>query len=523
MRILISILVAILIVILPVCNNLNHNYRPEPQITNAAGDMGLTTSDWVADGTGICTAIDFQNFPQLCSDGAGGAIIAWADLRNGSFWDIYAQRIDASGVAQWTANGVAICTANNDQKFPQLCSDDIGGAIIVWADCRSGTYYDIYAQRVDASGVAQWTVNGVAICTASMDQGESKLCSDNKSGAIITWLDQRNGITNTDVYAQQINATGAVQWRANGTAICTAINNQWWVELCSDDANGAIISWADGRGAGWDIYAQRVNSSGAMQWLANGTAICTLSSTQEAPQLCSDGAGGAIIAWEDFRNGSYWDIYAQLVNSSGARQWTADGVGICTANMDQWVPRLCSDEAGGAIIVWSDCRGSSYDIYTQRVNASGAAQWTADGVAICTASGYQSGYQLCSDNAGGAIITWSDHRSGSSYDIYAQRVDSSGAPQWTVDGVAICTANRDQQDAAICSDGAGGAFIIWKDFRSVYYSDIYALLIDSTGHYPTTPPIPFSFPLSMLLGLLMAILLGSQLKPKPGSKRRITF
>src|SRR5208283_1527483 len=52
-------------------------------------------------------------------------------------------------------------------------------------------------------------------------------------------------------------------------------------------------------------------------WITNGVAICTAANNQYIPTLVSDGSGGAIITWEDFRNGSF-DIYAQSVNSSGS-------------------------------------------------------------------------------------------------------------------------------------------------------------------------------------------------------------
>ena len=44
------------------------------------------------------------------SDGAGGAVITWTDVRPGGV-GIYAQRVDASGTVQWTVNGAPICTA----------------------------------------------------------------------------------------------------------------------------------------------------------------------------------------------------------------------------------------------------------------------------------------------------------------------------------------------------------------------------------------------------------------------------
>ena len=39
---------------------------------------------------------------------------------------------------------------------------------------------------------------------------------------------------------------------------------------------------------------------------------------QESPTIASDGAGGAWIAWQDFRNTSNWDLYASRVNGSGS-------------------------------------------------------------------------------------------------------------------------------------------------------------------------------------------------------------
>jgi len=93
---------------------------------------------------------------QLASDGSGGTIITWQDYRRGSSADIYAQRPNAAGVPQWATDGVAICTATMTECRCVSSSDGSGGAIIAWQDYRSGTNYDIYAQRVNSSGVVQW-------------------------------------------------------------------------------------------------------------------------------------------------------------------------------------------------------------------------------------------------------------------------------------------------------------------------------------------------------------------------------
>jgi hypothetical protein len=87
-----------------------------------------------------------------------GAIVAWYDKRNGNF-DIYVQRVNAMGQIMWALDGIALCVAANDQISPTITSDGAGGAIVTWWDFRSGTDYDIYAQRVNGAGVVQWTAN----------------------------------------------------------------------------------------------------------------------------------------------------------------------------------------------------------------------------------------------------------------------------------------------------------------------------------------------------------------------------
>jgi len=337
--------------------------------------------------------------------------------------------------AQWSTDPTvnnAICTVAGDQFFPTIVSDGEGGAIITWFDSRvTANIGDIYAQRINSSGEVLWTADGVAICTAAGTQVWPTIVSDGEGGAIITWEDWRNGSLNTDIYAQRINSSGAVQWTANGVAICTASSGgamQYAPKIVSDSASGAIITWTDARSVGgWhDIYAQRISKSGAVLWTADGVAICTAPDYQKVPTIVSNGAGGAIITWEDVRSGVYTDIYAQQINSSGGVQWTADGVAISTATGDQQFPTIVSDGLEGAIITWNDLGGSDLDIYSQRINSSGSVLWTGDGVAICTAPGDQVWPTIVSEGSSGAIITWYDYRGSISPDIYAQQINASG-------------------------------------------------------------------------------------------------
>jgi hypothetical protein len=437
----------------------------------------VTRAQWPRDGVPVSTSANDQENPTIAPDGAGGAIVTWYDLRSGAAYDIYAQRITAAGAAQWTTDGVAVCTAANGQYYPMIISDGAGGAIIAWQDTR-GAAVDIYAQRVTAAGLMQWTANGVAICTATGDQNTQALVSDGAGGAIIVWQDLRN--LNDDIFAQRINSAGVVQWTANGVAICTSGGEQTAASIISDASGGAIIGWQDTRFASADVFVQRINASGVVQWNPNGAAVSTVANEQYAVTMATDGASGAIMAWADTRTSPSVDIYAQRVNSLGAMQWTANGVAVSTAAGSQNAPITVTDGAGGAIVTWNDLRGASFDVYAQRISASGNPQWALNGVPLCTQPGAQLSAASISDGAGGAVVAWHDLRSAT-YDIYAQRVDARGFAQWTNDGMSLSAAAGNQQYPSIAPDNAGGGIVVWLDSRTGI--DVYAQRVEFTEGY----------------------------------------
>jgi len=333
---------------------------------------------------------------------------------------------------------VAVTTAPYSQERPRITPDGTGGAIIVWQDHRSGARYDVYAQRLDGNGVPQWTNDGVAISRAANNPQFlfPQIIPDGSGGAVIVWQDMRNG--SWFMYAQRIDSAGIVQWTPNGAAVSTTGASYHYVACpVPDGTGGAIIAWESSSGAnGIDVYAQKLNGSGALQWGAPGVVLSAAPADQRYLQMAPAGSGGAIVVWEDERVGSaFRDIYAQRVDSSGNAIWTADGVPVCTADYSQYEPQIVNDGMGGAIIAWYDYRNynnlnngiiQGVDIFVQRINASGNAVWTENGKAVSTADLHQMYPKIVADRSGGAIVVWEDERSGTSVDIYAQGISTSG-------------------------------------------------------------------------------------------------
>jgi hypothetical protein len=335
---------------------------------------GAVDGAWPIDGRALCTNAAPQQNPTIVASGAGGAIVTWSDLRNG-VPDIYAQHVLASGAVDgtWPADGRAVCTFNAEKSAAVSVSDGAGGAIVTWQDLRALSNYDIYAQHLLASGVVDpgWPVDGRALCTAASNQQTPTIVADGAGGAIVTWQDRRN-LLNYDIYAQHVLASGAVDgsWPADGRALCTASSDQTIPVIVTDGAGGAVATWNDQRNSNYDIFAQHVLASGAVDpaWPTDGRALCTLAGQQSNPAIVPDGASGTFVSWHDFRNGNF-DIYAQHVLASGAVDgtWPADGRALSTAAGEQSFPTIVSDGAGGAIVAWQDVRSGSYDIYAQRV------------------------------------------------------------------------------------------------------------------------------------------------------------
>jgi len=440
----------------------------------------------------ICTDYYNQSEPKIVSDGKGGAIISWNDTRshhNGVFNDeVYVQRIGSNGTILWSSNGIKATTASVWTSSHWMCSDGNGGVFISWHDVVDSNRLRV--QHIDSSGTPMWDSSGVIVCSTTLSgQILSKIAGDDNGGVIVAWGDTRSGGSNLEgVYAQRINSAGVAQWLANGVQISDTTGFQGGsLQIAKDGSGGAIIVWEDQRsGSSVEIYAQRVDSYGATLWADNGLQGIYVSGAGLSPQLIGEG-GGAIVCWVDRRTGnSDWNIYAQKISAEGQNQWISDGVPVCVKTSNQNTPQLASDQSGGAIITWNELGTGIPDpnIYAQRINAAGSAQWDSTGVGVCTAAGGQGLPQITADGNGGAVITWQDSRPSVTQDIYAQRIDANGAPIWTNNGVAVSTATFVQSHPIVLNDGVGGMIIAWPDYRNDLggqRNDIFAQRVDNSG------------------------------------------
>jgi len=430
---------------------------------------------WTQNGIPICSLSETQTNPEICSDGNGGIIVVWCDFRDNlvTNYDIYAQRIAANGSLLWTTTGVPICTGNYTKTDLQICSDGNGGAIIAWTDYRQGINSDIYAQRINILGVTQWTANGTIVANHADQEYSTQIVYNGSNGAVIVW--QRLN----DIYAQNIGIDGNTLWTANGTIVCNDGSIQKKPVIASGGSGTSIIAWEDNRNGDLDIYIDKIGADGNSVWFINGKPICTEVNDTQNINIISSGSGAnlnAILVWEDQRiTGNPDCFYAQKVDHSGAPRWADNGTALSssyTLPPESLYADLCSDGYGGAFFTWVDWRGTSRDIYAQRINYNGNAQWGVNGTLVCGAANSQRKPQM-SSSSDGVIITWEDERNGASNDdVYAQILSWNGTILGSADGIAISTQANGQSEPKILVDTFDHVFIVWEDNRNSEF-DIY--------------------------------------------------
>jgi hypothetical protein len=462
-------------------------------------------TDWPGDpavNVPLCVAGGDQwtSAASAVADGTGGAIVAWIDMRDGDA-NVYAQRVDALGETVWPANGVPVCDAAGSQGSVQAVTDGAGGAILVWLDDR-GSDPDYYAQRVDASGEVLWpagspSTDGVPVVEVAGRQEHLVVVADGAGGVVVAW--RHDDPVDDGIYAQRIGSLGELQWpggapSAAGVPVCEDDGAQLWPGLDADGAGGAVIAWADGRDGATtqtDVYAQRLDAGGSRLWTFEGVPLCQADYGQTHAVVAGDGAGGAIVAWEDPRTvGTEQGIYAQRLSSTGSVMWTPqDGVLVCdTYSGGELGLQAHPDGAGGAYLVWMDVRNAAatgLDLYAQRVSGSGAELWGAADVVVTAASDRQQAFDAHSLGPGGVIVSWTDLRPDTFTDVYAQRLDGLGSAAGPADGLAVCTAFSSQHHSSVVGDGGGGAIIAWYDYRDsgTTGSDVYAQRVFSDAPF----------------------------------------
>jgi hypothetical protein len=413
----------------------------------------------------------------------------------------------------WTSdtllnNAVVTGFGTTSKSGSVTCSDGAGGVYIAWLDNRNSatTGTDVYVQRLLANGTVAFSTDGILICNAANGQSNLSITPDGSGGAVIAWQDPRT--TPSLVYAQRINSVGTILW--GGSTNTLGVNvfqsntaQQVVPTLVTTSNNEIFVILRDSRNAttGSDLYAQKLNPTTGAPVFTTDLAIVTATNVQTGQVAVADNSGNVLVAWADPRLGTTNSmIYVQKITSTGTLAWAGGtaangGVALTTSPLsnNRSAPQITYMGGGnGAVVAWVDNRNgnTNADIFAQYITeAAGAPQWTANGVGICTeTTTSQSSVSLATTSDGQVFCAWTDPRNNTlnSNDIFGTKIAiTNGAPfssSWPVNGLAIVdtTGSQTNSAATLLPTSNGGVVISWTDGRGAA-NDIYYQVISSNA------------------------------------------
>ena len=182
--------------------------------------------------------------------------------------------------------------------------------------------------------------------------------------------------------------------------------------------NGYCVAWTDARNGGYQIFATLLDASGNVTY--HDTLLDSNPIWQSEPSVeWLPGPGVYLIAYADNRTTVKQEIYAARL--SPANVVTSNGR-IITSTGNSWSPTLERGPQGSAM-TWVDNRNvGNPDIYFALLNNTGS-KVTGD-ILISSSTEYEE-YPVCVWTGVEWGVFWF-RLIGSSYDIWYQRVSSSG-------------------------------------------------------------------------------------------------
>ena len=187
---------------------------------------------------------------------------------------------------------------------------------------------------------------------------------------------------------------------------------------------------------------------------------------QAYPSIAADSSSGNfVVVWNSgaAQDGYAYGVFAQRYASSGAPVGPEFRVNTYVTG-SQARPCVAAATSGNFVVVWNSLGqdGSSYGVFGQRFDASGAPLGTEFRVNTYTTS-HQRHPSVASDPAGNFVVVWENYIGGYfGYDIAAQRFASSGVPLGSEFRINTYTTGFDL-NAAVASDASGNFVVVWNN------------------------------------------------------------
>lgn len=489
--------------------------------------------------------IGLQQLPKLAPTPDGGCFIAWHEqvlpapvnplpqnspVQSDFYWRVRMNKLDARGNPLWGVDGIVV-DANKTpivQSALQtlsptvdyaLMSDRDGNALLALTDCRAFPARDIFVYKVSPAGQLLWG-DGVALSNNSNFEKDPRILQTPDGNFTVIW--ERTGtstaVPTRGVLMQRLDSAGNRLLDPNGVLVAgsgvagTGSNEvPDLAEMVPAEGNSVIIVYIrDTRSSSPTtsprrVTAQKFNELASPLWnggipvtvstqvLPGGIVSGTIQITPR-PAIASDGAGGVVIGWHDFRAGvNQYNVFVQRLNASGALVFvdsqtsvpltTGQGVSTNTTNLRRDVSVQFDPASASTYAFWREVNTSSGEIglFGQRFDALGARLWNPEGQSLIPTAGSSIAFvrslppTTIADQASTRVFASGVVPGSSLQQIVGLSIDPLGTNTWAGAVTPICNAagnktlvaaeNQSTVPLPVIALSDNSAVIAWEDDR----------------------------------------------------------
>ncbi len=413
-----------------------------------------------------------QVIPKVRLAPNGDYYVGYFSLENGNY-NVRLQRLDNHGNKLWAAEGLLVSSHPSMTWLTDwdMAVDHENHAILTWQDIRMGGNNNIVAYRISPDGSFVWGADGIMLSNNTAFNVTPTIVVTNANNAVIAWM------ADNSLIRQKISPAGQKLWGENGIAMTDATIRYTWPQLMPVGDDDVLMKYYQDTGASWaptrHIYLQRLTASGAGNWempavVSNAGNITAW--TQILPMI-SDGNGGCIIAWHDYRlSGTISTGWVQHINNSGNAVFQTNGVKISEA--DDWnkfylqLAKPANDQ--NIYVIWNHVNGdqNAYGIYAQKISSTGERMWTDFGKVIIPVSSQAVLPDYLLPINDDIVLVYEHYFDGMSTSLRAIRLDPVGNTVWSPSEVMLSSVQSSKVHLDMADFDGNQWVFAWEDDRS---------------------------------------------------------
>ncbi len=370
------------------------------------GGLVLAGSVPRASATGEYVSISLLGFDQVHAAVAYNIqdreyLVVWQNEWPGNR-DIYGQRVRANG----SLNGewFPISVGSGDRYFPDVTyNDDRNEYLVVW-EHDDGVRPNIRGWRVSSTGqlLGSELILGSGVGLTSRF-APAVAYATVAAKYLVVWTAHTQGATSTDVEAQVVLGTGALDGVNFSIAAGTLAESHDRPDVAYNRSrNEHLVVWRHHDGD-YSISARRVQGAGTPM-SPEVITVNDWANEEDAPRVAavptSTNFGKYIVVWQMQISGANHDIYSRVVEGDGT---PSTMIAVASSNDYESVPDVAGSEATGRFLVsWTAPGAGTTGVRQQQLSLSnglvGTTMWVdgfnADNAAVGT------------DGAGGFLVAY---------------------------------------------------------------------------------------------------------------------